>query len=160
MLALSSCGDGEKTYPVRTYNMGERVQLGHIVYMVFETQWLTHMGEGAESRIPEHRFFLVRMSATNGAGEDVNIPSFSLAGDKGGSFPELSNGDGVPQWIGYLRRVKPADNAQGNALFDVPPAHYKLKVTDETGDKVAFIDIPLSFGAETPDIPTPGSEKK
>src|ERR1039458_1646127 len=156
-LVLSSCGDSfDKTFPVRTYNMGERIQLGHIVYIVFETQWLTHMGDGADARIPESRFFLVRMSATNGAGEDLRVPNFTLLGDSGATFPELSNGDGVPQWIGYLRSVKPADAAQGNALFDAPAGHYKLKVTDETGEKTALIDIPLSFGAETPDIPTPG----
>ena len=41
---LASCGDEEKTYPVRTFNMGERITLGHLVYVVYETQWLTHLG--------------------------------------------------------------------------------------------------------------------
>jgi hypothetical protein len=157
--ALSSCGDGD-AFPVRTYLLGDRVQLGQLVYTVFETQWLTHMGEGAEARVPENRFFLVRMSATSGAPGTVTIPNFALVNDKGNTYPELSNGDGVPQFIGYLRSVRPAESAQGNALFDVPPGHYKLKVKDETGDKVALIDIPLSFGAETPEILTPGSQKK
>ena len=158
-LVLSSCAD-EKAVPVHTYNMGERVQLGHIVYVVFETQWLTHIGEGPDTRVPENRFFLLRMSATNGAGEDVTVPNFTLLGDNGATYPELSNGEGVPQWIGYLRSVKPADAAQGNAVFDAPPRHYKLKLADETGEKTALVDIPLSFGAETPEIPTPGAEKK
>jgi hypothetical protein len=56
--------------------------------------------------------------------------------------------------------VKAAESAQGNVVFDAPPRHYKLKVTDETGDRTALIDIPLTFGSETPDIPTPGMGAK
>jgi hypothetical protein len=66
----------------------------------------------------------------------------------------------VPQWAGYLRNVKPADNVQGNIVFDAPPAHYKLKLADETGTKFALIDIPLSFGAETPEVITPTDKKQ
>src|ERR1700736_1824991 len=110
-ILLNACSD-EKKYPVRTYSMGERVDLGHIVYTVFETQWLTHIGEGPDARIPQNRFFLVRMNATNSQGADVIVPNVSVEDDNGKSFPELSNGDGVPQWIGFLRNVKPADSAQ------------------------------------------------
>jgi hypothetical protein len=53
----------------------------------------------------------------------------------------------------------PNDSTQGNVVFDVPPRHYKLKVTDETGDHIAYIDIPLSFGADTPEVPIPGIPK-
>jgi hypothetical protein len=140
--------------------MGERAPAGHIVYVVFETQWLTHLGEGADARVPENRFLLVRLTATNGAGEDVSVPDLTLQADNGTTYRELSNGDGVPQWIGYLRSVKPAEDVKGNALFDAPPAHYKLRVSDENRDSSALIDIPLSFGSETPDVPLPGSAKK
>jgi len=157
-ILLTSCGSDEKSYPVRTYPMGERVQLGHIVYVVFETQWLTHIGEGTDARIPQNRYFLVRMSAVNSGGGDIYVPAFSVEDDNGHSYPELSDGSGVPQYIGYLRQVKPAESAQGNALFDAPPRRYKLKITDEDGERTAYIDIPLSFGAETPDIVSP--EKK
>ena len=60
----------------------------------------------------------------------------------------------------FLRSVKPAESAQGNVVFDAPPRHYKLKLMDETGERSAYIDIPLSFGAETPEMPTPGSAVK
>src|ERR1035438_5039639 len=93
---LSSCGDsGDKAFPVRTYSMGEKITVGHIVYVVFETQWLTHIGEGLDARVPQNRFFLVRMSATNGGGGDVIVPNFSIEDDNGKSYPELSTGDGV-----------------------------------------------------------------
>ena len=150
---LSSCGDSEeKASPVRTYSMGERATVGHVVYVVFETQWLTHIGTGADARVPEHRFFLVRLNAVNSLGSDILVPNFSIEDDSGNTYPELSSGEGVPQYIGYLRSVKPAESVQGNALFDAPPRHYKMKIADETGEKVAYIDIPLSFVSETPDV--------
>jgi hypothetical protein len=150
---LSSCGASEeKASPVRTYSMGERAAVGHIVYVVFETQWLTHIGAGADARIPQNRFFLVRLSAVNSLGSDIIVPNFRIEDDSGNTYPELSSGEGVPQYIGYLRSVKPAESVQGNALFDAPPRHYKMKIADETGEKVAYIDIPLSFVSETPDV--------
>ena len=60
---------------VVTYEMGNRVSVGHLVYTVFETQWLTRLGSGASVRIPEHRFFLVRLSAVNGGSEQMAIPN-------------------------------------------------------------------------------------
>src|SRR5262245_27037359 len=89
---MSSCGDEEKTYPVRTFTMGERITLGHIVYTVYETQWLTHLGEAPEPRVPQNRYFLVRLSAVNGGGADVTVPNMSIEDDSGHSFPELSDG--------------------------------------------------------------------
>src|ERR1035437_1215656 len=121
---LSSCGDSEeKASPVRTYSMGERATVGHVVYVatvghvvyvVFETQWLTHIGTGADARVPEHRFFLVRLNAVNSLGSDILVPNFSIEDDSGNTYPELSSGEGVPQYIGYLRSVKPAESVQGN----------------------------------------------
>ena len=157
---LSSCGDsGDRAFPVRTYNMGENVTLGHIVYVVYETQWLTHIGEGADARVPQHRFFLVRMSALNNSSSDIIVPNFIVEDDSGNTYPELSSGEGVPQYIGYLRNVKPGDAQRGNALFDAPPRHYKMKITDETGEKAAYVDIPLSFAQDTPDLPMPGGKE-
>jgi hypothetical protein len=159
-LFLNACSSHSAS--VRSYSLGEKVQLGHIIYTVYETQWEPQFGDGPSARIPQHRFFLVRMAAVNSGGDDLIVPNVTIEDDKGNSYPELSNGDGVPQWIGYLRKVKPAESAQGNLLFDAPPAHYKLRIADEDGENVAYVDIPLSFGAEvpTPEVPAPGNEKK
>ncbi len=146
---------------MRTYNMGERITLGHIVYVAFETQWLTQIGEGMNARVPQHRFFLVRLSAVNSLGADIIVPNFTLEDDAGNKYPELSSGEGVPQYIGYLRSVKSAESQQGNALFDAPPRHYKMRIADETGEKVAYVDIPLNFVSETPEVPeVDGKDKK
>src|SRR5919197_2059598 len=119
-LSLAACSE-DKAYPVRTYNMGERVDLGHIVYTVFETQWMTQIGEGPTARIPRNRFFLVRMSATNGHGTEIMVPSLSVEDDSGTSYPEVSRDVGAPHWGGFLRSVKAAESAQGNVVFDAPP---------------------------------------
>ena len=160
-LLLTSCGGPEeKTFPVRTYNMGERILLGHITYLVFETQWMTHLGEGPDARIPQNRFFLVRLSAVNSGGQEVSVPNLTIQDDNGKTYPEISDGTGVPQWAGYLRNVKPAENVQGNVLFDAPPRHYKLKIQDEDIERAALVDIPLSFGAETPEVVSPAEKKQ
>jgi hypothetical protein len=160
-LLLSACSR-PSSIPVRSYALGEKAGLGHIIYTVYETQWLPQLGEGPAARVPEHRFFLVRMAAVNSGSEDLSVPNVTVEDDKGNSYPELPNGDGVPQWIGYLRRVKPAESAQGNLVFDAPPAHYKLRITDENEENSAYFDIPLSFGAEIPtnEIPAPIEKKQ
>src|ERR1039457_2374154 len=142
-----------------TYEMGRRVSVGHLVYTVFETQWLTQLGSGANVRIPEHRFFLVRLSAVNGGSEQMAIPNLTIEDDQGNSYDELPNGENVPQWVGYLRQAKPAESIDGNVAFDVLPRHYKARVFDETGDHAALIDIPLNFNAESPEGPLPVPSK-
>jgi hypothetical protein len=142
------------------YLMGEKVPLGKLSYTVFETQWLTQLGDGPTPRIPQHRFFLIRMNAVNSGSSDLSMPNPVVIDDKGKEYEELSNGQDVPQWAGYLRTIKPADTLEGQIVFDAPAGHYKLKLTDETGARVALVDIPLSFGAETPEIPTPDADKK
>ena len=91
----------------------------------------------------------------------ATVPNFTLEDDNGNTFPEITDEThAVPQYIGYLRRVKPAENAQGHALFDVPPRHYKLKVMDEDSERTAYVDIPLSFTSESPDVPQQAPSKK
>ena len=146
--------------PVNSYLMGEKVLLGRLSYTVFETQWLTHLGESAASRVPQHRFFLVRFSVVNGGSSEATVANTTIVNDKGEVFEELSSGEGVPQWAGYLRVLKPADTLQGHMVFDAPPGHYKIKVADEEGTRFALIDLPLTFGAETPEVVAPGEKKK
>jgi hypothetical protein len=158
-LYLTACGSKSSDPPLPTYPLGDKVEVGHIIYRAFETQWLTQIPQEPTPRLPTNRFFLVRISAVNSGSGDAIVPNVTIQDDHGKTYEELSNGDGVPQWIGILRQVRPADSIQGNVVFDAPPSHYKLRVTDESGEKAALIDIPLSFGAETPAIPLPGDKK-
>jgi uncharacterized protein DUF4352 len=157
-LSLSGCSMGK--FPVRTYRMGEKVSLGPFVYTVYETQWLTQMGAEPGLRVPQHRFFLVRASVMNSGSTELAAPNVSIVDDSGKIYEELVNGESVPEWIGYLRQLKPSESAQGNLVFDVPPRHYKLRALDDTGDRMALIDIPLSFDAESPQLINPGEIRK
>jgi hypothetical protein len=154
-IALTTGCSSDNSFPLRTYPMGEKVQLGHLSYTVFETQWMTHLGEGVNDRVPQNRFFLIRLSVVNSGSSDAIVPTLTITDDQGRSYPEISNGEGVPQWVGYLRQPKPAESVQGNAVFDAPPGHYKLRIMDETETKPADVDIPFSFGSETPEMAVP-----
>jgi hypothetical protein len=133
--------------------MGERVSVGSLVYNLFEDQWKAQLGQGSDTRVPKDRFFLLRLSVVNAGSSDLMVPPLTLVDDAGQTYAELPNGDQVPQWTGYLRRVKPAETLQGNVIFDVPPKHYRLRVTDENSENGRDIDIPLNFTSETPDMP-------
>ncbi len=154
LAAFSGCAPAVAPH-AKVHQMGERVTVGALVYNVFDTQWKTQLGQGADARIPKDRFFLVRLSVVNGGSAELMVPTMTLVDDAGQTFTELSNGDQVPSWIGFLRRVKPAENLQGNVVFDVPPKHYRLRVSDENSQKTEDVDIPLSFAADTPLIPPP-----
>jgi hypothetical protein len=158
VLLLAGCG-GKPKDEVRTFSMGEKVELGHLIYTVYETQWLTQIKQDPTPRIPQNRFLLVRVSIVNTGGGSILSPHLTIQDDRGNTYQEVANGEGVPQWIGYLRQVQPAEAAQGNMVFDAPPAHYQLRLTDEDESKVALVDMPLTFGAENPELPTPGATR-
>jgi hypothetical protein len=153
-LGLSACSGGKEA-SVKVYELGARAEAGHLVYTVFETQWLPQLGSGDSARVPKGRFFLVRLTAVNSGSEAAFIPNMTIQDDQGNTTGELSDGDGVPQWIGYLRKVNPADSISGNVVFDAEPKHYRLRVTGENGEKAALVDLPLSFSAEAPQVAIP-----
>ena len=155
MSLLGAC-TAEQPAPLRvhTYAMGDRINLGHIVYQVFEMQWKPVLGEGPDVRIPQNRFFILRFSATNSGGANEIVPNMSLEDSAGNSYPELKDGSKVPLWAGYLREVAPADSVQGSVAFDVEPRSYKLRLWDENHLNSALIDLPLQFEDQNKGIPT------
>ncbi len=149
ILALCSCSR-EKPDTVHVFAMGERAQAGSLIYNAFENQWAVSLPDTPTARVPNNRFLLLHVTIVNSSSSPVTVPTLSLVDDAGEVYNELANGTGVQNWMGILRTVKPADSEQGNVLFDVPPKHYKLKVTGESEDKFAYIDIPLIFAPENP----------
>jgi hypothetical protein len=140
--------------------MGDRVELGHLVYTVFETRWIPQIGEGPTARVPQNRFFLIRMSVGNTGSSEILLPNLSIEDDQGNSYPELTEGDGVPQFLGMLHPVTAAQPLVGNVLFDAPPQHYRLRLWDQENQHAALVDIPLSFRSETPEVPAPDAGPK
>ncbi len=129
--------------------MGDKVQLGPLVYHVTEADWKTQLGEFPSVRMPERRFLLIRISVTNGGGATVTIPQAELENASGETFQELTDGAGVPEWIGLLRSLKPAATDQGVIAFDVPANEYRLRLTDGADvehARVVYVKVPLSFG--------------
>jgi len=155
-LFLNSCGGSPKD--TKVYEMGTRVEAGHLIYTVFETEWLPQIGAGDSTRVPKNRFFLVRLSAINSGSEELDVPNVTLVDDRDGAVEELSDGSDFPQWIGIVRRVKPADSLAGNVVFDAEPKHYRLRVRDENNEKSLLIDIPLNFNADAPPGPLPAGD--
>ncbi len=156
ILAFVSCSREKAADPARVVALGERATAGALIYNAFETQWAVSLPDKPNPRVPTNRFLLVHLTIVNSSAAPVTIPSLSVVDDSGEVYNELTNGTGVPNWMGILHTVKPADSEQGNVLFDAPPKHYKLKVTGESEDKFAYIDMPLNFAPENPKPTDPG----
>src|SRR5689334_11911864 len=106
LVAWSGCVPA-RAPDVPPHRMGDRVPVGSLIYNVFDDQWKTELGEGSDVRIPKDRFFLIHLSVVNGGSGDFLVPTLTLVDDSGQSYTELSNGDQVPSWMGFLRRLKP-----------------------------------------------------
>jgi hypothetical protein len=133
--------------------MGENLRVGSLIYNVTETQWADQLGgDAAAARMPSQRFLLVRLSVTNsGAGETI-IPAMSLVDANGTVHNELTDGTGVPNWLGMIRRIKPAQTEHGAVLFDVPVNAYTLQVSYDDDDPelvvIGKVNIPVKFDGD------------
>lgn len=137
--------------------MGERAEAGLVVYNVLESTWKTQLGEALSARMPHDRFLLLRLSVTNGSAQEVSIPLTTLISADGREFAELSDGTGVDDWFGMLRRLKPNETTFGWVLFDAPRGDYQLRVSDDAFDpadaKLALIQIPLRLADKSDYLP-------
>ncbi len=152
VICASGCRDKATVGPVGTFSMGERAQVGPLIYTVFDTQSALTLGDPPAQRVPSNRFLLLKISVVNSGPESMSVPTFSLVDDEGKSYQEAANGEGVHDWLGFVRKIKPAESAQGTILFDVPQKRFKLRVADENDQKYAFVSIPLTLGEAPPDV--------
>jgi len=150
-LLLASCR--ERAPEVRSYPLGAKVVLGHLTYVAIETQWYPAFGQGPGARTPQNQFLVVRLSVTNGGSTEASVPALSVEDSSGNRFAELGNGDQVPDWLGLLRTLAPADTLSGNAAFDVATGHYSLHIFDEDEKNEARIELPLNFRKEPLEAP-------
>src|SRR5262245_52276934 len=111
----------------QVFRMGERAQVGPLIYNVFEADWKTQIGEGAQARMPMRRFLIVHLSVTNSGSEALSVPGLRLIDDAGHLYSESMDGQNVASWLGLIRKLKPADTLEGNILFDAEPKSYKLR---------------------------------
>lgn len=131
--------------------MGERVDVGQLSYIVVESTWRTQLGEGLNVRSPQSRFLLLTLAIKNKGAVDAAIPLLSLEGPDGQIYQEVSDGAGVNNWLGILRKAASEQTIQGRILFDVPLSTYHLKLLEvgESGyDRDAWVEIPLRIDAD------------
>lgn len=155
-LCAGACRDKPAPEVASVFQMGERAQAGPLIYTVVDTHTAVSLGSAANPRIPLNRFLLVRLSVVNSGGAASSIPTLTLVDDQGQSYQEAASGEGVPDWMGFVRKVSPAESTQGVILFDVPQKRFRLRVSDESDAKFAFVAIPLTLG-EAPTVVPSGS---
>lgn len=143
-----SCGkaDVDPAF-IGTFHMGQRVQVGPIIYTVLESEWRTALSEGG--RAPKNRFLVLRVSITNSGSEAIAVPEFELMAENGTRYQEVTeNVEGLANWLGMLRKVEPSATQQGAIVYDVPLGPYKL-ILLEGGDvekeRYAHVDIPVQL---------------
>jgi hypothetical protein len=136
------------------FRMGERIQVGSLIYIVLDTEWLDRIGDGPNPRLPHNRFLTVRLSVTNSGVVTSGVPPTSVLDGRDESSPELNDANGLPEWLGSIRSVKPAETLHGRTVFDVPTGGYQLKLSDDAEPenvKIALVDLPLQL--ERPQVP-------
>ena len=148
-LGLTGCssvpGNETKTAAVRVVPVGEKAIAGHLTYTIVDSQILARLGDDANARVPHDRFILVQIAVSSSNNVDSPIPAIELVSDSGQNYTELADGTGVPSWLGMVRHVGANQTERGTIVFDAPPAHYKLRLSDESLDTEVLADVPLNF---------------
>src|SRR5665213_3974317 len=133
VLAIAGCSS-TPVRTTRTYPTGEKATVDKLVYSVVDTQILTKLGDEANPRMPQNRFYIVQISASNSGNEDASIPAMTLTDDAGKTYEELTDGTGVSRWLGVIRRVGANQTESGNIVFDAPASHCLLYTSDAADD--------------------------
>lgn len=158
LLTVCFLGGCQRETPAKVeFDMGERVPTGPLTYNIIDSTWRAQLGNTFSLRVPQQRFLLITISVTNSAKSDISIPLFTIENENGQNYMELDNGDGVDNWFGLLRTVKPTETQQGRIVFDAPLTSYKLRLTDGAGpgaEKYTWVSIPLRMDVDA-DIATP-----
>ena len=117
-----------------------------LTYNVVNSRILPRLGDDpTTARFPQERFYLVQISVSNGDDTSDSIPAFALVDDDGKVYNELTDGSGVPDWLGLVRSEKAHDQVTGSILFDAPAKHYRLRLSERFATPEISIDLPLNL---------------
>jgi hypothetical protein len=162
----------------RVVAMGTAVAVGQLTYTAIESEWRETLESSNGQRIPRNRYLMINISVLNNAPEERAAPLLQLEDGKGQIYPEISEGGGVPEWLGYLRLLQTKETRSGRLLFDVPQGAYRLRVSsggDPESEQTALIEIPFQLGSDVqsgsgtpafddvgvnPPLPTPATPAK
>src|SRR5436190_172620 len=83
LFSTAGCSPSASKPRIKTYNLGDRVQAGSLVYQVYEAKWQTQFGEGTTAKVPKNRFLVVRLNVVNSGATESLVPTLSVADDSG-----------------------------------------------------------------------------
>lgn len=155
-LTFLSCGSSQIQAP--TYPVGQKVQVGKIVYQVIEAQWASDAPGSRQP--PKNRILQMHLTVINSSGQETTMPFLRLIDAAGNEILELTEIEGNSRWLGSLRRLRPTVMEEGSIYFDVPVGAYRLELVDQTvpdAEKTAYVSIPASL-APPPSLPSPESK--
>jgi hypothetical protein len=143
LAALTGCS--RKAGGGQVHTMGADAAVGSLSYIVSQTDWQDQL-EGPDGvRTPTNKYLLVTVSIANHGGEEASVPLLALIDASGREYMEEGKGEGVPNWMGLLRKAGPGQSLSGQLLFDVPPGSYKLRISsgsDVEKERTALVEIP------------------
>jgi len=155
-ISLAGCSKQEKVDPSKSFAMGSPVSVGPFTYVVTESVWLESLDGNEGRRLPQDRFLSLSLSISNHGDAEAYVPMLRLVDAKGNEYPELTKGDGFPQWLGIMRPLAPSQSESGQILFDVRPGEYSLIVSsggDAEKEITSRVIIPLR--ADVPNVKGP-----
>lgn len=141
LAVLSGCNQKE-----RIFQVGEKVPVGGAIYTVLESEWVAELDPGsAMGRTPKHRFLVVHIGINNAGSKELNLPLLNAVDSTGQDHLEVSEGQGVVEWLGLLRPLNPTESKDGRIVFDVPPGTYNLRLSDggdPENERTALVALP------------------
>ena len=141
---LSGCGP-QKFRP-KVYQLGDKAEVPPFSIQIVDTNWFNQLPGNGSPRVPNRRFFVLHVSATNTGKEEASMPTLSLLAGDTERYEELHDGAGIENWLGLVRRVKPGQSLDGRIVFDAPPQTYQLRIGDDYDEQnIALVDLPLEF---------------
>jgi hypothetical protein len=151
LLWLGGCGSPPPAEESRVYHAGDAVVIGNLTYNVLDTRILRQLGDNPDTaRFPNERFYLVRVNIQDSGSSDEPVPAMALVSDEGRVYNELTDGSGLPDWLGIVRTAKSGQPLEGVVLFDAPARHFRLRLTEEYATPELSIDLPLRFSDAAP----------
>ena len=142
------CRRGQQAGPGEVFSMGSQVRVGSLTYQVIDADWRDSLDTATGPRQPKNRYLMLNVTVTNNGNEDAGVPLMALIDSKGTENLEERKGDGVPQWLGYLRVLAPGTSQSGYVLFDAPAESYKMRVSsggEPDKEQTALIEIPFKI---------------
>src|SRR5687768_18536811 len=86
----AACRTARDSSVIGTFRMGEKVQVGPLIYTVMEAEWKHQLGDGG--RMPVHRFLFLRVNMMNNSSATVSVPAFVLQAPNGTRYEEVVEG--------------------------------------------------------------------